>query len=341
MGAITTYSNVSKSWSQDHYERRMVRSVQQAIAAGTGYMRSHIDCFGKLEGSASWAAALAIKEAFKEVIEIQLSPLTSMLRCDDANFPVFCREIAQQGTVVGAFVAPGATDQSIFERFLNHAAACDLDVDFHIDENLTDPLPAIECLADAVIATGFRGRVTAGHVCALLNARGADFERVLDKVSDAGIAIVTLPRTNLYLQDRTAGATPRRRGITAIHEMHALGIPVSFGTDNVGDTFFPFGDYDLLGVFRDTVVAAHLDQDLNSWIPAITHLPATAIGVKDAGVIARGKRADAVLIPAANWPDLLNSKSADRIVLCGGQPLDMAARAVQNKMEAKSCQPIA
>jgi cytosine deaminase len=337
LGAIQTYMQASQAWTQSHFEHRMELSVRDAISAGTGHMRSHIDCFGDLQGSQSWAAARAIKNTYKDVLTIELAPLTSITRCDDPSFPKFCRDVAEQSSVLGVFVAPGMCEQSVFEQFLNHAQACGLDVDFHIDENLSDPSPAIEHLADAIIATDFSGRVMAGHVCALLNAAQDDFDRILGKISAAQIAIVTLPRTNLYLQDRTAGTTPRRRGITAINEMRALGISVSFGTDNVADAFFPFGDYDLLSLFRDTVVAAHLDQDLNNWMSAITQTPAQALGLKESGMIAASKRADAILVPGSNWPDLLNSAKSDRIILVGGAPLDLDAIGRSNQTEATSC----
>jgi cytosine deaminase len=284
-------------------------------------MRSHIDCFGDLQNLPSWHAAQVVKDAFQGIIDIQLCTLTSVTRCDDANFPTLCKDIAIAGGVLGAFVPPAFQDQPMLERFLAHADAFGLDVDFHIDENLTDRLPVVEQLADAVIATGFQGRVMAGHVCALLNTQGSDFDRVLDKIATAGISIVSLPRTNLYLQDRRGGDTPRRRGITAVHEMRARGISVSFGTDNVADAFYPFGDYDMIGLFRDATVAAHLDQDLNGWLSAITNTPARALGFDNAGKIAPGLPANAVLLPATNWPDLLNDKRGGRINMIAGKRL--------------------
>lgn len=324
LGAIQLYSKAASTWDQSHFERRMEMSVLDAVTAGTGAMRSHIDCFGTLKGATNWDAAQAIQARFKDIIEIQLCPLTSIMRAGQPNFEQFCREIELSGNrVIGAFVPPGFSDQPLMEQFLRYADTFGFDVDFHIDENLIDTAASIEILADAVLSTKFSGRVLAGHVCALLNAAPDDLDRILDKIAAANITIATLPRTNLYLQSRAPSTTPRKRGITPIHEMRARQIPVIFGTDNVADTFFPFGDYDMLGLFRDSAVYAHLDQDLSGWLTGITRTPAQALGVASNGAISVGAPADAVLIPASNWSELLARDTTARTILTGGVKFDL------------------
>ena len=72
--------------------------------------------------------------------------------------------------------------------------------------------------------------------------------RTLQACRDAGIALVGLPTTNLYLQGDWDG-TPVERGITRLREAAALGMAPCIATDNVADPFYPYGSYDLFETF--------------------------------------------------------------------------------------------
>ena len=88
------------------------------------------------------------------------------------------------------------------------AAAHGLDVDCHIDETLDPASTTLLHLAEAVLRNRFQGRVVAGHCCAVSRQSPDQVRRTLDRVAEAGIAIVSLPMCNLYLQDRVAGTGP-------------------------------------------------------------------------------------------------------------------------------------
>ena len=83
-------------------------------------------------------------------------------------------------------------------------------------------------------------------------------DRTIDLLVEAEIAVVTLPTVNMYLQDRQAGRTPRWRGVTVVHEMLRRGIRVSAAGDNCRDSFFAYGDHDVVDTFRQAVRILHL-----------------------------------------------------------------------------------
>ena len=88
----------------------------------------------------------------------------------------------------------------------------------------------------------------------------------LDKVARAGLAVVSLPMCNLYLQDRRHdGTTPRWRGVTLLHEMKARGIPVAVASDNTRDPFYAYGDLDMLEVYRMATRILHFDHPVADW----------------------------------------------------------------------------
>ncbi|MCG8690228.1 MAG: amidohydrolase family protein, partial [Minwuiales bacterium] len=139
-----------------------------------------------------------------------------------------------------------------------------------------------------------------------------------------GIAIVSLPMCNLYLQDRTPGRTPRSRGITLVHELKARGIPVAVASDNCRDPFYGFGDHDMLEVFTQAVRIAHLDRPYGDWPRAVTATPATVMGLDGTGRIAVGASADLICFSGRRYSELLSRREPDRIVLRAGRAVDTA-----------------
>jgi cytosine deaminase len=112
-------------------------------------------------------------------------------------------------------------------------------------------------IADFVVKTGFPHRVTASHCVSLGVQDDATQRDVCDRVAAAGVAVVTLPQTNLYLQARgVRTATPR--GLTAIRALLDAGATVAGGADNLQDPFNIVGRGDPLETAALLVMAGHL-----------------------------------------------------------------------------------
>jgi cytosine deaminase len=131
---------------------------------------------------------------------------------------------------------------------------------------------------------------------------------LIDAIARAGITVIALPETNLFLQDR-GPATPRRRGITLARELAAAGVPVRFGTDNVRDWFFPFGDGDMLDTALFAALGAGIDDD-ESLLAGLCDGRTT---------LAPGDPADIVLVPATSIDDALARRPGGRVVFKDGK----------------------
>lgn len=111
-------------------------------------------------------------------------------------------------------------------------------VDLHTDETLD---PSVLGLVDLVRMKldGFEHPVTASHCVSLGMQVDATQRAIAETVAAAGIAVIALPHTNLFLQGR--GHAPMPRGLTAVHALREAGVTVAAGADNLQDPFNPVG----------------------------------------------------------------------------------------------------
>ena len=131
----------------------------------------------------------------------------------------------------------------------------------------------------------------------------------------AGLGVVTLPITNLYLQGRDhTHAAPR--GLTALHAILAAGIPLAAGADNVRDPFNPAGRADPFETTSLLQTAGHLTAE--QALRAVTADARAVLGLPRAGV-APGDVADLMLVPDVDLGDVLAGVEDARLVLSGGR----------------------
>ncbi|GAA4480541.1 cytosine deaminase [Gluconacetobacter asukensis] len=316
-GAIAAVTHDREGfWTPDDVRRRMMFALECAWAHGTGLLRTHLDTIGS-HGEAVWPLFREIAAQWQGRIALQAVALVMVERYLEPGADALARTVADTpGGMLGAVIMQdNATDERL-DALIGLAADHGCDLDLHVDENGIAPGTALERVADRVMAARFSGRVLCGHCCSLARQDDADQKRIVAKVRDAGMGIVSLPTCNLYLQDRGAGKTPLWRGVTLVQELAAAGVPVMFASDNVRDPFFPYGDYDMLDVFAQSVRIAQLDAPPGDWLTAVTTRPAAWMG-HDLTIRANGP-ADLVLTDARTLNELLSRPKSPRRVLRNG-----------------------
>ncbi|MEQ9690045.1 MAG: amidohydrolase family protein, partial [Bauldia litoralis] len=184
------------------------------------------------------------------------------------------------------------------------------------------PARSLRPIADAAIRNRSPGRIVAGQCCSLAVQPAEEADATMERVAEAGIAVVSLPMCNMYLQDRVAGRTPRWRGVTLLHELMARDVSVAVASDNTRDPFYAYGDLDMLETFREAVRIIQLDHPIGAWARLASRAPAGIIGRDDHGAIAAGHAADLVLFRARTWTELLARPQADRTVLRAGAAIE-------------------
>lgn len=322
MGALNTVTTDREAnWSAADVAARMDFSLRSAYAHGTRAIRTHLDSRPP-QDAISFPVFRDLRAQWAGRIDLQAACLVAIDSVDRGpGFTGTADIVAESGGVLGTVTYPMPDLKERLTTFFEMAEERGLTTDMHVDETGDPSVATLRVIAETKLEMGVTTPLMVGHCCSLAVQDEAEALSTLDLVAKAGIDVVSLPMCNMYLQDRTAGRTPRWRGVTLVHEMKARGINVSFASDNTRDPFYAYGDLDMIEVMKQATRIAHLDHSDADWPLAFTANPARACGF-DTPSLAPGAPADLVICKARSWTELFARPQSDRIVLRDGVQID-------------------
>jgi cytosine deaminase len=297
------------------------RALRMALQNGTVWLRSHtdIDSVSKLK---LLPPIMAAKKKFRGLVDVQVVAFPQLgLVADPESIQLMRLAMREGADVVGGMPHAEASLEDAaqhIEILFQIAEEFNADIDMHVDETDDPRSRTLELLAEATIRHAYQGRVTAGHCCALAAYSDDYAKRVIEKVAEAHMNVITNPLVNLYLQGRY-DQQPVRRGITRVKELLQAGVNVACGSDDISNLFFPFGRMDMLEVAMFTSIASHLtrpDEILTAFDMPRWHA-AHAINQKDYGIMV-GAPANIVFLAARNAQEALQLQPVTRLVVRNG-----------------------
>jgi cytosine deaminase len=310
-----------REWRLEDVYRRMEFGVKCSYAHGTAAIRTHIDSFGQ-QAQISLTALGELQRQWAGKITLQAVSLVSLDYYQTSEGAALADKIAEFGGILGGVAYTNPDLQAQIDITFKLAQERGLNLDFHLDENGDSDSTCLAAIARTAIKEQFDGQIICGHCCSLAVQSPEIIQETLNLVKNAGIAIVSLPMCNLYLQDRQEEKTPFWRGTTKIKEMKKAGIPVAFASDNCRDPFYGFGDHDGLEVFTQAVRIAHLDTPYADWVNSVTLTPANLLGLPHLGRIKTGLEANLLIFKARYFSELLSRPQWDRLVIRRGLSID-------------------
>ena len=263
-GAIDAWTAAAEAgmFTHDDMVLRIRAALDKLLLNGVTAVRSHVNC-GAAAGLTHLHAAHEAIAPYAHLMHVELvalvhSPLAGPDGAD--NRAALTAAIMAGVDLVGGCPHLEDDGPGSIAVALDAARDARLPVDLHVDETLDPDVLTLRDLARAVVERGHDLPVTASH-CVSLGVQPGDVQRrVATEVADAGISVVTLPQTNLFLQGRDHPvATPR--GLTAIRALREAGTVVGAGADNVQDPFNLVGRSDPLETAALLVMAGHVPPD--------------------------------------------------------------------------------
>ncbi|QBY51354.1 amidohydrolase family protein [Cupriavidus oxalaticus] len=306
-------TGILKSKQQRHDVLDRSRQVlDMAVRHGTVAIRAHPDV-DLIQGLIGVETLLELKAEYHDLLDLQIVafPQEGILKSQGT------RELMIAAMDMGADVVGGCPYNElswadtmrhidmVFELAQRYDAPVDMHADF-ADDTADQRFAAVEYIARKTIECGYQGRVSLGHVTSLGALDTAQLEPLVAQLRDAGISIVTLPATDLYLGGRK-DAQNQRRGLTPVKALHHGGLNVAYSSNNIRNAFTPFGKADMLqiGNMLAHVAQFGVPEHQLAVLGMGTHNAARAIGLQDSYGLEVGRQADIVILDTFKVADAL------------------------------------
>jgi cytosine deaminase len=317
LAAIETMHQDRQHWTAEDLRQRARKGLNRAAANGVTRLRTHIDWFD-VTPPLAWSELADIAQPGVTLERVALAPLSFFADSETADR--IARTVAQSGEhcLLGGFIHSSNWDPAAMSNLMQSAARWKLNLDLHIDEELSPVAHGLSWLADYLTENKFSGHICCSHGCALACGSEQQAQQVLTVLAAQRVTLIALPMTNLLLQDAVTGRTPRQRGITLLKEARAAGVPLLLGCDNVQDAFCPAGSYDPLDTLSCALFALQLDNVFDRQSRLICDVAALNVHAQTGLPFAPGSAASLVIFPGSDsltWP--LNS--AARLVFHHGR----------------------
>lgn len=296
---------------------RAERAVRLMVSNGVTAIRTHADVteWNNLDAI---QALVEVRNRTRGLVDLQICALLGWPLSGEAGKEN--RERGRRAIEMGANILGGCPHLDVDPEGANIAlielaGELNCDLDLHTDEHTDSNRLSLEDLADRVITSGLRQAVVASHCVSLGMQTETVQKRVSERVAEAGISVIALPHTNLFLQGRDfATATPR--GLTAVSNLRKAGVKVAFGADNLQDPFNPIGRGDPLESAGLAILTAHLLP--SDAFDSVSTVARQVMGLADSGPKV-GATANLMLTQASSTREAIANTPTRNLVLYKGQ----------------------
>ncbi|RWN46073.1 MAG: cytosine deaminase [Mesorhizobium sp.] len=318
---ISLWGELKPLLTHEAVRDRALAYCDWAVSMGLLAIRTHVDvCDDRL---LAVEALLEVKKTVAPYIDLQLVafPQDGFYRAPSARENTI-RALDMGVDIVGGIphferTMPDGT-RSVTE-LCEIAARRGLMVDLHCDET-DDPLSRhIEQLAYETQRLGLQGKVAGSHLTSMHSMDNYYVSKLLPLIAEADVSVIPNPLINIMLQGRH-DTFPKRRGLTRVKEMLALGIRVGWGQDCVLDPWYSLGTADMLDVAFMGLHVAQMSSpaEMARCFDMVTNVNAAIMGLDHLG-LAVGKRASLVVLDAGNPVEALRLRAERLCVIARGK----------------------
>jgi cytosine deaminase len=214
-GAARTWQQQAVTVSRGDVLRRGRDTLRELLWSGATAVRTHVNRSCGEDPLLALRALVELRETVADVMSLQVVYLSSK-----GSSPGELRSAVSAGAdLLGGAPHTAADPAAAQAAVLVAAGQTGVDVDLHTDEELDPAARALAALVRQVLSSGFVGRVTASHCVSLGTQTPTERADTIAGMSSAGIGVVALPSTNLYLQGRALPGSSSPRGIAPLREL--------------------------------------------------------------------------------------------------------------------------
>jgi len=282
--------------------------VEQCVANGSAFIRTHVDIDPDI-GLNHFKAMITVRDEYRDAVDIQIVAFPQHgLVVNPGTLELMDEAIDSGAHIVGG-LDPATFDGDItghLDAIFALAERKGVGLDIHLHDGGDLGAFEIAQIAERTIAAGMQGKVVISHAYALGSIAKNSFDRVATLLANAGVSIMT--------------NAPGDHAFPPVLALRTAGVNVFAGSDNVRDTWWPYGDADMLN--RAMMIGYrsgfYEDSELEIAFDLITRAGARAVGLHQFG-IGVGNPANLVALKARHIPEAVVTHPDRLLVLHHGR----------------------
>jgi cytosine deaminase len=289
-------------------ETRAAALTESAISRGTMYLRTHVDIDAEI-GLRNLQSVLAVKERYRDLITIEVVAFPqSGILASPGTAELMAEAVANGADLVGG-LDPAGFDRSIeghLDVVFGIAERRGAGIDIHLHDPDMLGIFELEEISRRTKALGMGGRVAVSHAYALGQVATDVARRVADTLADAGVAIMT--------------NAPGDRPFPPVGILRDAGVLVFAGNDNIRDSWWPYGDADMLerAMLIGYRSGFYTDEELITAFDMASSNAASAMRIAEYG-LQRGAPANFIALAARHVPEAVVARPQERSVYRAGK----------------------
>jgi len=318
--AIAITLDLKRAVTKEDIRERSERALRLAVRHGAAWLRVHVEV-DPIVGLMGMEAALELRESCRDLADLQLVVFPQEgIEQQPGTRDLMREALRMGGDLVGGVPYNDLDAERHLDIVFGLAEEFGCGVDLHLDFSDNPEDRRIESVARRTAAAGLQGRVAVGHLTSLGSMDDETARRIIGLIVEAGITVMPLPATDLFLGGR-GPVPPRFRGLTRVKELLEAGANVAIASNNIRNAFTPSGRGDLLEIGLLMACAAHMSGAADrGGIPRLfTENAARALGIEDSYGLAPGRPADFVVLDTENFGDILIDQPEKRYVVKRGR----------------------
>lgn len=287
---------------------RAAALIDLCVSHGTTQMRSHVDVDAEV-GLRHFEPIVAARDAHREKVSVQIVAFPQSGILTSPGTADLLEEAVRAGADLVGGLDPAGHDGDVaghLDVVFGIAERHGVGIDIHLHDSGMQGISEIEEIARRTKATGLGGKVTISHAYALGEVSSDAVRRTAQRLAEAGVAILT--------------TAPGARAFPPVLLLRDAGVNVFSGNDNIRDSWWPYGDGDLLE--RAMLVGYrsgfNTDEQLAVALEMVTANAARALGLAGYGLTVGGA-ADFIVLDARHVQEAVVARPKPRDVYKNGR----------------------
>jgi cytosine deaminase len=287
---------------------RAKNQLELCVGHGSLAIRSHVMVDADV-GLKHVETILGVREKYRDLVDIQLVAFPQSGILSSPGTAELLDEALKLGCDLIGGLDPASFDRDVkghLDVVFGLAEKRGAGVDIHLHDRGALGLFEIEEIVARSTAFGMQGKVAVSHAYALGDISAEALARAGEKIAATGVAIMT--------------NAPGDHAFPPVAALREAGVTVFAGSDNIRDSWWPYGDGDMLN--RANMIGYrsgfYEDRELEAAYDVVSHAGAAALGLEGYG-IAVGAKADFVALRAEHIPEAVVAVPKDRTVYRAGR----------------------